>query len=111
MTKFHGFFCNVRQIFCSLHNFFNKKIFYSIFSVFDKIWQEQKTKNINRKELHLETSEVRFECRKSQKKNVTYARMFCPIFYSSIPVSLTIQITCVDKINIKIWIQFGKTHM
>jgi hypothetical protein len=56
MTKFHGFFCNVRQIFCSLHIFLIKKYFSVISSVFDKTWQEKKSKNINRTLLHLETS-------------------------------------------------------
>jgi hypothetical protein len=48
MTKFHGFFCNVRQIFCSFHIFLIKKYFFVIYSVFDKTRQEKKPKNINR---------------------------------------------------------------
>jgi hypothetical protein len=62
MTKFHGFFCSVRQIFCSLHIFLIKKYFPVISSVFDKTRQKQKSKNINRILLHLEISEVWFEC-------------------------------------------------
>jgi hypothetical protein len=58
MTKFHGFFCNVRQIFCSWHIFLIKKYFSVISSVFDKTRQKQKSKNINRTLQHLETSEV-----------------------------------------------------
>jgi hypothetical protein len=65
MTKFHGFFCNVRQIFCSLHIFLIKKYFSVISSVFDKTWQKQKSKNIHRTVQHLETSEVWLECRES----------------------------------------------
>jgi hypothetical protein len=38
MTKFHGFFCNVRQIVCSLHIFLIKKYFSVISLVFDKTW-------------------------------------------------------------------------
>jgi hypothetical protein len=53
MTKFHGFFCNDRQIFCFLHISSIKKYF-SVFSlVFDKTWQEQKSTNTNRTILHL----------------------------------------------------------
>jgi hypothetical protein len=78
MTKFHGFFCNVRQIFCSLHIFLNKKYFSLISSVFDKTRQVKKSKNINRTLLHLETSEVWFECRES-RKNVTCVISFYPI--------------------------------
>jgi hypothetical protein len=79
MTKFHGFFCNVRQIFCSLHIFLIKKYFSVISSVFDKTRQKQKSKNINRTLQHLETSEVWFEYRESQK-NVTCVSSFYPIF-------------------------------
>jgi hypothetical protein len=38
----------VRQIFCFLNIFFIKKYFSVFSSVFDKTWQEQKSKNINR---------------------------------------------------------------
>jgi hypothetical protein len=79
MTKFHGFFCNVRQIFCSLHIFLIKKYFSVICSVFDKTRQKQKSKNINRTLQHLETSEVWFECRES-RKNVTCVSSFYPIY-------------------------------
>jgi hypothetical protein len=78
MTKIHGFFCNVRQIFCSLYIFLIKKYFLVISSVFDKTQQKQKSKNINRTLQHLETSEVWFECRES-RKNVTCVSLFYPI--------------------------------
>jgi hypothetical protein len=58
MTKFHGFFCDVRQIFCSLHISLIKKYFSVIASVFDKTRQKKKSKNINSTLIHLETSEV-----------------------------------------------------
>jgi hypothetical protein len=82
MTKFHGFFCNVRQIFCYLHIFLIKKYFSVISSVFDKTWQKQKSKNIIRIVQALETSEVWFECRES-RKNVTCVSSFYPkyIYY------------------------------
>jgi hypothetical protein len=79
MRKFHGFFCNVRQIFCSWHIFLIKKYFSVISSVFDKTRQKQKSKNINRTLQHLETSEVWLECRES-RKNVTCVRSFYPIY-------------------------------
>jgi hypothetical protein len=79
MTKFHAFFCNLRQIFCSLHYSLIKKYFSVVSSVFDKTRQEKKSKNINRTLLHLETSEIWLECRKS-RKNVTYDRLFYPIY-------------------------------
>jgi hypothetical protein len=78
MTRFHGFFCNVRQIFCSLHIFLIKKYFSVFSSIFDKTRQEQKSKNINRTLLHSETTEVWFECQKL-RKNVTCVRSFYPI--------------------------------
>jgi hypothetical protein len=77
MTKFYGVFCNDRRIFCFLHISLIKKYFSVFSSVFDKTRQEQKSKNINRTLLHLETSEVWFECRKS-RKNVTTDRLFYP---------------------------------
>jgi hypothetical protein len=84
MTKFHGFFCNVRQICCSLHISLIKKYFSVFSSVFDKTRQEQKSKkNINRTLLDLETSEVWFECRES-RKNVTCVRSFYPIYFKKI---------------------------
>jgi hypothetical protein len=44
MTKFHGYFCNVRQIFYLLHIFLIKKYFSVNSSVFDKTRPKQKYK-------------------------------------------------------------------
>jgi hypothetical protein len=41
MTKFHGFFCNVRQILCSLYISLIKKYVSVFSSVFDKTRQEK----------------------------------------------------------------------
>jgi hypothetical protein len=89
MRKFYGFFCNVRQIFCSWHIFLIKKHFSVISSVFDKTRQKQKSKNINRTLQHLETSEVWLECRES-RKNVTCVRSFYPIYTWKSSIAVTV---------------------
>lgn len=64
MTKFHGFFCNVRQFFCFLHNFLLKKYFTVFFSDIAKSWQKQKSKNKKWRLPLLDSSENLFELRK-----------------------------------------------
>jgi hypothetical protein len=104
MTKFHGFFCNVRQVFCSLHFFLIKKYFSVLSSVFDKTRQEKKSKNINRTLLHSETSEVWFECRKL-RKNVTCVRSFYPICYDKFLINSTIVLCTHRNHNLYIMIR------